>query len=260
MYEIKYREEEEVITLTRRYVDIKYGEIEETIDLDYLNKKKNLKISDIEIDKKKKLIDTFEIDEKKYFIYSSKSGKLYITNNINYFCKVEQKLHCKVTNKYIYFWGKFSNINHKLSNFNKIYLNGEKIGKIKRISNIKIIKDFMIMRIKISKIINSGEIHNNIRIGSSSDISVPILIKGKHKGTNYYDRKKIGDNYIIVRSVCNGNKVRITSIKFEPEYKRINIIKNFIARKIARFCIGTNTNLMFEKETNRACESRILCV
>ncbi|MBR1653870.1 MAG: hypothetical protein IJ690_02825 [Clostridia bacterium] len=260
MDEIKYREEEEVVTIIHRLVDIKYGDIEETIDLDLLRKKKNLKISDQETDEKKKLINVFQIDEKNYYIYTSKTGRLYITNNVNYFCKIKQKIHCKITKKYVYFWGKFTNINHKVDNFNQIFLNENKVGKIKRFSKMKKLKDFMVMRIKVSDLINSGEIHNNIRIGKSKEISVPILIKRKHKGTNYFNRKKIKDNYIIVRSICNGNKVRITSIKFEPEYKKINLIKNFLAKIISKMYMERyrNTNLMFEKETNRACESRIL--
>lgn len=255
MCEMKYREEEEVITKIRRYIDVKYDEIEETVDLDYLKKKKNIQVSDKEISIKKKLIDIFEVDDKKYYLYSSKSGKLYITSNINFFCKVKQKIHCHITKKYIYFWGKFTNINHKISNFDKIYLNEKKIGKMKRMSKMKIFKDYMIMRVKISKIVNSGEIHNDIRIGKNKDVCVPLTCKRKHKGINYIAKKKINDNYIIVRSAIKGNRIITTNVKFEPEYRKINLLKNYFARKFSKIMPDRKVNLLFEKETNKANES-----
>ena len=252
---LEYREEEEVVTITRKFIDVKYGDIEETINMARFNKKKNFRVSMEQTDEIKKLVDSIEVDGKKYYLYTSKTGRLYITSNINYYCKVKQKLHCKITKKYVYFWGWFTNINHKIKNFNKVFLNDKEVGKIKRISKIRHIKNLMITRVKMEDILTSGEIHNNIKVGADEEISVALTHKTKYKGTNYFARKKIGDNYILVRSTIKGPRVIITNVPFEPEYKKLNMLKDFIARQVSKILPKRKINLLFEKETGKANES-----
>lgn len=250
---VEYREEE--VISKRGFIDINVENIKETIKLNEINKLKNIKISDEKITEKNKILDVIEINNRKYFLYASKQNKVFLTNNVNYFCKVSQNIKCKITKKYIYFWGKFSNITHKIKGFENVFLNDKKVAHIKRLSKIKKIKDFMIMRIKISKILDSGVIHNTVKVGESLDISVPIKVKKKSANMNYYARKKIGNKLFLIRSTLNGDNLMITCVDFEKEYKKINMIKNNIARMVAKIIKPKKIILMFEKETNKANES-----
>lgn len=237
------------------YIAINFEGIQIIVNLEEFEERRNIRLSEDQTSKIMKLLDMIHIRNKRYYLYTSKSGVMYLTDSFNRFVKVRQQLRCKITDEYVCFYGIFSSVNHKIPNFDNILLNGEIVGRVERLSNKKKIKNFARIRIKISDILNSGQIHNNLRIGLSQDYSVPIFMKIKHEGMNYWAKKKIGDNLIIVRSIINGSKIRITNIKYSPEYKRINLIKNSIAHSISKVIGTRNINLMFEKETSRACES-----
>lgn len=250
---LKYKEEEVVVT--NKYIDIEInGEIVKTLSLNRLIKKENIKVSDEQYEETNKINSLTEIDGKKIYTYFGKTGKLYVTTNPNKFYKIKQRLMCKMTKRFIYFGGWITNINHKVDGFDNVLLNEEKVAKIKRISKIKKIRNLGFFRIPISAIEKTDEIHNALRIGENMDYSVPVRMKRKYKGMNYYAKKNINGNYIIVRSIINGNKVKITKIPMQPEYKKVNLLKNYIASKLYKV-VRKNKILMFEKETARAEES-----
>ena len=251
--ELKYKEEE--IVLTKKYIDIEIdGEVVKTLNFDKIGKKKKIKISNNIYEEKNKIISLTEVEGKKIYTFLNASGKLYVSTNVNEFYKIKQRLKCKMTKKYVYFGGWITNIAHKAENMDNILLNGEKICELKRISKLRKIRNLGFFRIPVSKIIETPEVHNALRIGESLDYSVPVRMKRKYKGMNYFAKKNIGDYYVVVRSIINGNKVRITKIPMQPEYKKVNLFKNFIASKLYKF-IRKNKILMFEKETSRAEES-----
>ena len=113
-FQCEYKEE--VVEVTKKYVDIVYkNEVVDTIDLDQIKKKKNIKISSEQFKEKNKIVNITEIDGKRIYVYLSKNGNLYVTNNINKFYKVDQHLKCKLTKKYLYFlWHKYIHFQLKI--------------------------------------------------------------------------------------------------------------------------------------------------
>lgn len=238
------------------YVNIDFNGIKRSIPSLEFVENTNIKLSEGKFTKGSFLIGMTEIRSNRFYLYTNNNGELYVTTRINRYCKVRQKLRCKITDKYIYFYGYLTDVSDRIENFDKILLNAEVVGKIERpFEGVKKLKHLMVAKVKISDVIDSGNIHNNIRIGQREEISVPILMDIKHEGMNYWARRKVGDNLILIRSIINGNKIRITNIKFNPEYKRINLIKNSIAFNLSKILGNKKINLMFEKETSRACES-----
>lgn len=237
------------------YVYINFEGIKKSINVKEF--KKNQRVHDLshKTEKKGELIDFIKIGTKIYYLYTTNSKNLYITDTFNRYANTRQKLVCRINNNYVCFYGIFTNP-RQLKNFDNIVLNKEIVGKVKRpFGNIKKLKNFVIIKIKIEDIISCGRIHNNIRIGRSKELSVPILMNLKHDGMNYWARKKVGDNLIVVRSIISGSKIKISNIKFSPEYKKINLLKNFIAYNLSKIINNKKINLLFEKETNRASES-----
>lgn len=246
---------EHIIINDEDIININFENIKVDININKFKDKRRVhKLSDEKTSVKGELIDYLIIRNKTFYLYTNKY-KLYITDTFNRYAKIDQKLRCKVSNNHIYFYGKFSNTKN-MKNFDNIILNGEIVGKIKRpFKNIKKLKNFVIIKIKVQDIFDSGRIHNNIRIGQNNKLSVPILMRIKHERMNYWVKKKIGDNLIVIRSIINGGKIRITNIKFSPEYKKINLLKNFIAYNLSKKINLGQINLLFEKETNKASES-----
>lgn len=237
------------------FISVNFEGIKIVVDLSLFENRRNLRLSEDQTSKRIKIIDMIHIRSKRYYLYTSKSGVLYLTDSFNRFAKIREQLRCRITDEHIIFYGIFSDINHKCPDFDNILLNGKRVGKVERFTHRKKVKNFARIKIKISDILETGEIHNNLRIGRSLEYSVPIFMKRKHEGMNYWCRKKVGDNLIIVRSIINGSKIRVTNIKYHREYNRSNMIKNSIAHNVSKLIGTRNINLMFEKETKRACES-----
>ena len=238
-----------------QFIDINYEHLKTSISLKEFDGPKNIVLSDKKTDNDYKLLDIISIRTNRYYLYSNSEGTLNLTNNVNKYCRVRQNLKCKITDEYLIFYGYFSDISDRIQGFDNIFLNGEFVGKLERRFSVRKLKQLVVIKVKTSDILKSGKIHNNLRIGLSEEISVPVLMKIKYDGMNYWARKKVGDNLIVVRSIINGRKVRITNIKFVPEYKKINLFKNTIAFNLAKLIGNRKINLMFEKETGRACES-----
>ena len=239
-----------------KFIEINFEDVSLSVDLEEFGINNNVRLSEIKTSQKSKLIEYLKVDTRKFFLYTSKSNILYLTDNINRFLRVRQNWRCKITNNHIYFYGKLTNIQYKVPDFDNVFLNGEFCTKIKRFSNRPKFKNLFMFKIKISDILETGEIHNSLRIGNNLDFSIPLLIKSNDTGRmKYLAQKKVGDNYILVRSVFDGNKIRITNIKFNPEYKKTNLLKNSIAYNLSKIIKNKKINLMFEKETSRACES-----
>ena len=118
MNKMSYREEE--VVEKRGFIDVSIKSINETISLSELRRNKNIKLSEKKIKEKSKILDILHLNNQKYFLYASKKGKVFITSDINYFCKIKQNIKCRITKKYVYFYGNFTNICHKVNNFNKI--------------------------------------------------------------------------------------------------------------------------------------------
>lgn len=194
------------------------------------------------------------VNDSKYYLFR-KNEKLYITKNLNKIYRRKSKLFSIITRESVIFFGLFSDISKRRCNCDNIYLNDKVISKIKRPFNFWKFRHFAIIKINKNDILNSGEIHNSVGIGDANGNYTLIKLKKRHKGINYYSRKKIGDNYFLVRSVINSGNVRIVNIKMQPEYLFFNLLKNNIACFLSKIVGKKNIVLLFEKETSKANES-----
>ena len=214
--------------------------------------KERIKLGEKEI----KNYETVRYESHIFYIYSQ-NGKLYITMHLNKILSRKCLMFSLITKKNTYFYGFFSDISKKYKDYDHVFLNETDVCKLKRPIKLGFLKHFAFIKIPNKFILNSGEIHNNVKVGKDYEDSISIRMRRKHSGINYYSRKKIGDNYLIVRTTLETGKTKIVNIKMTPEYERINMMKNSIAHLIYKpiKLFIKPVNLMFEKETNRACES-----
>lgn len=190
------------------------------------------------------------------YVFSNK-GKLYITNDLNRILMRKSYIFSKIFKKNIYFYGFFSDISKKYKEYDNVFLNMTKVGVVKRPLKIGFLKNFVIIKISNDSVLKSGEIHSTVQVGLNYEHSIPIRLRKKHEGINYYSRKRLGNNYLIIRTNKNSGRVRIVNVPMSPEYLKKNLLKNFIAHLIYKPIkpFMKPIVLMFEKGTNKANES-----
>ena len=198
------------------------------------------------------------IKGKAYYAFAV-GKKLYLTTKLNRVYRRRSFLRTLITKKKTIFYGLYSDISGKqYIDCDNVFLNDKFVCKVNRpFKNIPKLKHLAIITIDNNDIFESGEIHSTVSIGNTIEYSLPLKLRKRKKGINYYSRKRIGDHYIVIRSTIASGSVRIVHIPMQPEYTKINMLKNYIACKLSKILkrIVKPKILMFEKETNRACES-----
>ena len=104
------------------YIYVDFESVYVRVNLNLFEEFNNIRLSEQPTSIPSSLIDVINIDGTKFYLYTSKSNILYLTNNVNKYCKVRQNLKCKVTDDYVCFYGLFSDITHKIEGFDKILL------------------------------------------------------------------------------------------------------------------------------------------
>ena len=184
-----------------------------------------------------------------------KNKKLYITFHLNKFLVRKSFMFGKIFRKNILFWGYYSEISNKVKDCDYLYLNDKIVGKLKRPFRFSIFKHFAIAKIKVSDVLSSDQIHSDVMVGDKNHNYLSMRMKKFHKGIYYYSRKRIGNKYLILRSTIDNDRFKIVHIDMQPEYERKNVFKMRLALVLSKIIGKKDVVLMFEKETNRACES-----
>lgn len=255
--ELKYETLEEERIVIDKFFILNVNEVDYKIDFRKINKinkakqKRLLIARDIEFEIKYQRI---ELEDKIFYLYT-KNNKLYLTSNLNTIFRRKSNLKGYISKNNLYFYGLYSYIKNKFSDCDNVYINGNLHNQIIRPLNFWKFKHLAVIKISLEDIKNSGEIHSTIGIGDKNGNYLGIKIKKKEKGINYFARRIKGEDYFIIRSVISSSNIRIVTIPMSPEYKRINIIKNNIAKLIAKIIGKKNIILMFEKESRKANES-----
>lgn len=241
-------EEEKVIT--RQWVELKIenvtycfllSSIKPTLCLD---KKVDFKIPFEEV----------EIDGNSYFVFT-RNKNLFITNTLNRVWRRHTRLFCHLTKKNAYFFGKYSNLETRFPDSDKVFLEGKHVSDVKRPLNFWRFRNLGIIKVPLEEVNHTGEIHSTVTVGQEPRFSLSLRLNKKHPGINYYSRKKVGNHYYIIRSTYSNTNIRIVNIPMSPEYTFVNRAKNFFAHMIYKILGNNNSVLMFEKETNKAGES-----
>ena len=186
-----------------------------------------------------------------FFIKNKINNKI----NFNKLFKFYSLFYSYISKKNFILYGLYSDIKNKYHNCDYIYLNNTIIGQIIRPFKIWKLKHLAIIKIPIKDILLSGVIHNEISIGDNKGNSKCISLKKKHKGINYYSRKKVDDHFLLIRSTINSGAIRLVNLPMQEEYEKINLFKNEIAYLLSKLIKKKNIILMFEKESNKANES-----
>ena len=237
-----------------KFLIIKYNNQTFKINIRDIKKKKLILLSDNYKNADENYYENILVEDIKYYIFNKKN-KLYITNNLNKIFRRKSHLHSIITKKYFIFYGIYSDIRNKYQNCDNIYLNDKVIGQIKRPFRKWKLKHLAIIKIPIEEILSSGIIHNEVSIGDDKGNSKDISLKKKYKGINYYGRRRIDDNYLLIRSTINSGSIRLVNLPMQEEYETKNMIKNNVAHFFSKLMKKENMILMFEKETNKANES-----
>ena len=251
---VKLKLEEEERVSYHKVIKLKIDNEEYSIDF------KNLKGNKVCLLKKdvtlnNNFLEIVKEDDFVIYLFVRKNN-LYITRDLNRVYRRKAHLFSSINKKYTKFFGLYSDISNRFDNADKIFLNEKEIGVIKRpFKNIPKLKHFAIIRIPNQELFESGEVHNTIRIGASIEKSLVLKLKKKHKGINYYSKKRIKDKMLFIRSTVSSGSVRVVSIPMQPEYKFINLFKNKLAYLLSKFIGTKRIVLMFEKESYKANES-----
>lgn len=250
--EVDFQKIEEVVL--RDVVCIKYNGKEYAINEGIIKKNKSVVIDNIDFSGGKFSYVSVENENRKYYIYNTKS-ELRITSKLNQIFERQAKLHSLLTKKHFWFFGVYTDNSHKIKDCDNVYLNDKKIGKVIRPLNFWKFRHFAIIKVDVEDVLNSGEIHSEISVGDADGNYINLNLKKKHKGINYYARKRVKNNYLLIRSTVASGNIRLVNILMQPEYTKLNMFKNFLANKLAKIIGKKNIVLMFEKETAKANES-----
>ena len=189
-----------------------------------------------------------------YFVYTEENS-LYITSKLNKIWHRGSRLFCRLTRKYVRFYGKYTSIEKSFPGCDKVFLEGEQVGEVKRPFKWGRLKSLAFIKFPLEAVNHSGEIHSMVTVGSDPDCSLPLAVKKKHPGMNYFSCQRVKDHYYIIRSTVKGSNIRIVNIPMTPEYTLSNRFKNFLARVAYKLLGNNNSVLLFEKETAKANES-----
>ncbi len=198
--------------------------------------------------------EKLEVNGSRYYVYC-RDGKLYFSYQLNKAWRKKSLLFSLLTKKQAIFWGLYSDIENVFPGCDNVYLNDKIVGQIKRPFKFWKFKHFAVVKVNLKDVFVSGEIHNNVCIGDKKGNKLPIHLRKRHAGMNYYVRKRIDNRYIIVRSTVKSSSIKIVNIVMQPEYTFVNTFKNNLACFISKIIGKKNIVLMFEKETNKANES-----
>lgn len=237
-------------------VEVKYKKINKEISIPELLEKKEIVLDTKKHSECGVILDSLDINYKILYLGIDKSGRLILTNIVRRILPMKMYLLSSITKKNIWFYGIMSDKNKKGYSFDNIFFNNEKVGTVKRPLKKIGLKDVAILKIPTSVVTDSSMFNNSVRVGSTDRVAVPLRkIKTVKKGPQYYSHKSIDSKYVLIRTTANSSNVRITGVPMQPEYKKINLLKNSVARIVAKLMGKKDIVLMFEKEAKRAEES-----
>jgi len=235
-------------------VKVEYDNLNTEVVLDDIPKHKGIVLSDKVYDKKTEVLDMLYVSDKTIYLYLDKNGKLNISETINSLYNMRYLLLSKITKKNIYFIGY---ITYKYNGkFDDVYLNDKKIGKVKRFLKFWQFKHIGMIKVPMKEVEASNELHSCVRVGKSAIESVAIRTKKTKKtGMQYFGLKRLNGKIVLVRTGVQNSVLRITRVDMKPEYTRLNLLKNKVAKLISKIIGKKDLVLLFEKETKRAEES-----
>ncbi|WP_018708344.1 CDP-glycerol glycerophosphotransferase family protein [Siminovitchia fordii] len=210
--------------------------------------------------KKQNILCILYINKVKYYIYTS-TNYIFIMRGSPY--KVtghHPNLKVFLTKKHVILAGRYTHYAHQAKGvYESLYLhsNNHKLGNFVRpFKSIKFLQRFGYFKVPIESLIINDKIHNNLYVGDNETIIHNLRRKHKDKKAKTLAFKKWGKQLLVLRTNLNGN-LTVTLVPFSEEYTLTNRIKINFAKLFAKIFPkrGRNTNLYFEKKSERADES-----
>jgi CDP-glycerol glycerophosphotransferase (TagB/SpsB family) len=245
-------------------VNTPYSEQPKVVNFKKIKKKKPRKLFSREVSnhfKGEHILSILVINKARYYIYLKRNGIYLGKSNVYKVTGHVPKLRVLAGKEHFYVYGRFTHYAHNAhERYDYLYLKNSdhRIGRfIRPFKNIKYLKRFGYFKIPLSSLYINDRIHNNLFVGNEERLLHNLKLKFKDKKVKTLKFRKYGDQLNVIRTNLNGN-VTSTIIPFSEEYTPSSRLKIFFAKMVSKFKIsGKNTNLYFEKKSDKADESGI---
>ncbi|QQQ09959.1 CDP-glycerol glycerophosphotransferase family protein [Mammaliicoccus sciuri] len=202
----------------------------------------------------------FTFKNRKYFIFNNSNGVHVLRSNPKLISRYTSMLFPLKTGKAFYLIGRFKHNGYAAKHkYDYLYLQNinNKIGKFKRpFKNMKVLNQFVVGKVPFKEIEKVDRIHSNILCGNEDFVLHNVGLSSIAKPMETLKTKIFNDNVMVLRNNL-GSNLTLTSIPYSEEYSLSSKIKIRLARMLSKKNKKKNTNIYFEKKSERAEESSI---
>ncbi|WP_323703198.1 CDP-glycerol glycerophosphotransferase family protein [Mammaliicoccus sp. Dog046] len=210
--------------------------------------------------KKEHILLYFSFKNRKYFIFNNSNGVHVLRSNPKLISRYTSLLLPFKLKKSFYLIGRFKHNGYRAKHkYDYIYLQDKdnKVGKFKRpFKNLKVLNQFVVGKVPFEEIEKLDRIHTNILCGSEDFVLHNVGLSSLAKPMQTLKSSVFKDNVMILRNNLGAN-LTLTSIPYSEEYSMSNKIKIKVAKLFSKKNKNKNTNIYFEKKSERAEESSI---
>lgn len=202
----------------------------------------------------------FTLKNRKYFIFNNINGVHVLRSNPKLISRYTSFLLPFKTRKSFYLIGRFKHNGYRAKHkYDYLYLQNvnNKIGKFKRpFKNMKILNQFVVGKIPLKEIEKIDRIHSNILCGNDKFILHNVALSSVAKPMQTLKTTVFNKNVMVLRNNL-GSNLTLTTIPYSEEYSVSSKVKIKLARIFGKRNKSKNTNIFFEKKSERAEESSI---
>ncbi|RIN22942.1 CDP-glycerol glycerophosphotransferase family protein, partial [Mammaliicoccus vitulinus] len=202
----------------------------------------------------------FSFKNRKYFIFNNSNGVHVLRSNPKLISRYTSFLMPMKFQNSFYLIGRFKHNGYQAKHkYDYLYLQDKdnRVGKFKRpFKNLKVFNQFVIGKIPFKEIENLDRIHSNILCGSEDFVLHNVGLSSLAKPMETLKTAVFNENVMVLRNNL-GSNLTLTSIPYSEEYSFSSKLKIKLASIFSRTNKNKNTNLYFEKKSERAEESSI---
>lgn len=202
----------------------------------------------------------FTFKNRKYFIFNNSNGVHVLRSNPKLISRYTSMLFPLKTRNSFYLFGRFKHNGYAAKHkYDYLYLQNinNNIGKFKRpFKNMKVLNQLVVGKIPFKEIEKLDRIHSNLLCGNEKFVLHNVGLSSIAKPMETLKTKIFNNNVMVLRNNL-GSNLTLTSIPYSEEYSLSSKMKIRLARILSRKNKKKNTNIYFEKKSERAEESSI---
>ncbi|MEB7466173.1 CDP-glycerol glycerophosphotransferase family protein [Mammaliicoccus sciuri] len=202
----------------------------------------------------------FTFKNRKYFIFNNSNGVHVLRSNPKLISRYTSMLFPLKTRNSFYLFGRFKHNGYAAKHkYDYLYLQNinNNIGKFKRpFKNMKVLNQIVVGKIPFKEIEKLDRIHSNLLCGNEKFVLHNVGLSSIAKPMETLKTKIFNNNVMVLRNNL-GSNLTLTSIPYSEEYSLSSKMKIRLARILSRKNKKKNTNIYFEKKSERAEESSI---